>query len=81
MAGLHEATTRPGRELIKGAQGLGEGIDPSRADEMVPKFWEDHGLLVVRAGGNAGLFSAIIGGWTGNRFHADVQPVTKEITT
>ena len=81
MAGLHEATTRPGHELIKGAQGLGEGIDPSRADEMVPKFWEDHGLLVVRAGGNAGLFSAIIGGWTGNRFHDDVQPVTKEITT
>lgn len=79
LEGLHEATTRPGKDLVKGAHGLAEGIDPSRADEMVPKFWEDHGLLVVRAGGDAGLFSAIISGWIGGRFHDDVRPVTMEI--
>jgi hypothetical protein len=45
----------------------------------VPKFWRDHGLLIVRAGGDAGLFSGIIGGWTAGRFHDNVQPVTKEI--
>ena len=45
-----------------GAQGVGEGIPASRAEEMVPKFWDD-GLLIVRAGGSAGMFSAICGGW------------------
>jgi len=77
---LHDATTRPGRDLIKGAQGLAEGIDPKFADQMVPKFWRDHGLMLVRAGGDAGLFSGIIGGWSAGRFHDNVQPVTKEIT-
>jgi len=76
---IHEATKRPGADLIKGAGGVGEGIDPSRADETIPKFWEDHGLLIVRAGGDAGLFSAIIGGWLGGRFHDEVQPVTMEV--
>ncbi len=77
---LHDATTRPGKDLIKGAQGLAEGIDPKYADQMVPKFWRDHGLMLVRAGGDAGLFSGIIGGWSAGRFHDNVQPVTKEIT-
>ena len=77
---LHDATTRPGRDLIKGAQGLNEGIAPKFADQMVPKFWRDHGLMIVRAGGEAGMFSGIIGGWSAGRFHDDVQPVTKEIT-
>jgi hypothetical protein len=76
---LHEATTRSGGDLILGAQGLQEGIDPKYADQMVPKFWRDHGLLIVRAGGEAGMFSGIIGGWSAGRFHDDVQPVTKEI--
>lgn len=75
---LHAALLRPGRDLVKGAQGVGEGIDPSRAEEMVPKFW-DEGLLIVRAGGEAGLFSAILAGWTGGRFRDQSQPVTREI--
>ena len=45
---------------------------------MVPKFW-DEGLLIVRAGGEAGLFSAILAGWTGGRFRDQSQPVTREI--
>ena len=79
LAELHRETTRPGRELIRGAQGLSVGIDPARADEMVPKFWEDHGLLIVRAGGDAGLFSAIISGWGGGSKEHEVKPVTWEI--
>ena len=75
---LHTALVRPGKDLIQGAQGVGEGIDPHRADQMVNKFWPE-GLLVVRAGGKAGLFSAICGGWTGGRFRDQSQPVTKEI--
>ncbi len=79
-AALREALRRPGRDLIEVAQEVGAGIDPSRAEEMVHKFREG-GLLVVRAGGRGGLFSAIIGGWTGQRRHTEVQIVSKEIGT
>ena len=77
---IHEATVRPGSDLVQGAHGVGEGIDPERAGEPQAKFWRDHGLLVVRAGGDAGLFSAIIGGWLGGRKRDVVRPVTRAIT-
>jgi hypothetical protein len=38
---LHMAMVRPGKDLVQGAQGVGEGIDPRRANEMVNKFWPD----------------------------------------
>ena len=44
----------------------------------IPKF-RDGGLLIVHAGGGAGLFSAIIGGWASGP--AGSAPVTKEIGT
>jgi hypothetical protein len=75
---LYEATIRPGREILAGADGIGEGVPASRADEMVPKFHED-GLMVVRAGGKAGLFSAILPGWLAGRNRLELQPVTKEV--
>jgi hypothetical protein len=75
---LYEATIRPGAELVAGADGVGEGIPASRAGERVPKFHED-GLMVVRAGGPAGLFSAILPGWLAGRDRLELQPVTKEI--
>jgi hypothetical protein len=78
---LYAALRRPGKDLIRGAGGLAEGIDPARADEIVAKFFEDgDGLLIVRAGGPAGLFSAILAGWTGGRAHQDSIPLTREIT-
>jgi hypothetical protein len=75
---LYEATIRPGKDLVAGADGVGEGIPASRAGEMVPKFHED-GLMVVRAGGAAGLFSAILPGWLAGRNRLELQPVTKEV--
>jgi hypothetical protein len=75
---LYEATIRPGAELVAGADGVGEGVPASRAGERVPKFHED-GLMVVRAGGRAGLFSAILPGWLAGRDRLELQPVTKEI--
>jgi hypothetical protein len=48
------------------------------ADKIVDKFPPD-GLLIVRAGGPAGLFSAIIGGWPGQRVREECQAVTHEI--
>jgi hypothetical protein len=77
-AGLREALRRPGRDLVYGAHGVEEGIDPARAGEMVDKFNEGT-LLVVRAGGRGGLMSAVIGGWPAQRKKTEVQPVTREI--
>jgi len=79
-AGLRAALRRPGKDLIEGALGIEEGIDRSRANEVVDKFNEG-GLLVARAGGRGGLMSAVIGGWPAQRKKAEVQTVTREIGT
>ena len=44
--------------------------------DPLPKF-RPGGLLLVHAGGTAGLFSAVIGGWVSGS--AGSEPVTKEI--
>ncbi len=75
---LFAATTRPGRDILSGLDDIGEGVPAERATEQVPKFHED-GLMVVRAGGKAGLFSAILPGWLAGRNRLELQPVTKEI--
>ena len=77
-AGLREALRRPGCDLVYGAHGVEEGIDPARAEEMLDKF-NPGTLLVVRAGGRGGLMSAVIGGWPAQRKKTEVQPVTREI--
>ena len=68
--------TRPGRELVKGAGGMAEGMPDGVAETMVPKF-RPGGLLFVHAGGTAGLFSAIVGGWVSGA--AGSEPVTREV--
>ena len=75
---LYEATIRPGSEILAGLDGIGEGVPKQCAEEQVPKFHED-GLMVVRAGGPAGLFSAILPGWLAGRNRLELQPVTKEV--
>jgi hypothetical protein len=52
----------------------GAPADPAAVP--VPKFLPD-GLLLVHAGGGAGLFSAVIGGWA--RGAIGSQPVTREV--
>jgi hypothetical protein len=52
----------PGAEVIRGAGGMAEGLPEAFADSTLPKF-RDGGLWFVHAGGDAGMFSAIIGGW------------------
>jgi hypothetical protein len=51
-----------GDELIRGAQGIEEGLPEGFAGAQIPKM-RDGGLLIVHAGGPAGLFSAVIPGW------------------
>ena len=68
----------PGDEMVAGAGGIAEGLPAAMAGKPVPKF-RPGGLLIVRAGGGAGLFSAIIAGWAASGPVGSI-PVTKEIT-
>ena len=68
----------PGDEMVAGAGGIAEGVPLAFAGKPVPKF-RPGGLLIVRAGGSAGLFSAIIAGWAASGPVGSI-PVTKEIT-
>lgn len=81
---VEEITARlqlPTSQLIRGAGGMSEGIPPhlAEANETLPKF-RPGGLTVVRAGGSAGMFSAIISGWAASG-ERGTQPVTVEIET
>ncbi len=78
QAGLENELKMDANDLLFGAQGVGEGIAHSWKDKQVDKFPEG-GLLIVRAGGEAGLYSAILPGWTGGRFVDESQAVTREI--
>ncbi|NKB60144.1 MAG: thioredoxin [Alphaproteobacteria bacterium] len=79
LEAFDEALQIPGRELIRGAGGVAEGMPEHLADKTLSKF-RAGGLNIVRAGGIAGMMSAIIGGWaaTGER---GSEMVTKEIGT
>ena len=66
----------PGAENVRGAGGCAEGLPEFLAESTVPKF-RPGGLLVAHAGGQAGLFSSIIGGWINGETGS--QPVTVEV--
>ena len=68
----------PGEEIVRGAGGIAEGAPEAFREAILPKFRPD-GLLIVHAGGGAGLFSAIIGGWVNGATGS--QPVTREVVT
>lgn len=63
--------------ILRGVDGIAEGIPEAMAGATVPKF-RPGGLQIVHAGGDAGLFSAILGGWVGGPKGS--EPVTKAIT-
>ncbi|MNC99425.1 hypothetical protein D3C83_177130 [compost metagenome] len=67
----------PGDDLIAGAKGIAEGGPESLAGTTVNKF-RPGGLMIVRAGGDAGMFSGIIGGWSAGGARGSV-PVTREV--
>jgi hypothetical protein len=73
---LMQLLTVPGDELVRGADGCEEGLPAGVAGSPIPKFRPD-GLLIVHAGGKAGLFSAIIGVWVGGPTGS--VPVTRVI--
>jgi hypothetical protein len=76
LAELDGLLQLPAGELVRGAGGMAEGLPPGVAAEQLPKF-RPGGLLVTHAGGDAGLFSAIIGGWVSGETGS--VPVTREV--
>ena len=63
--------------MLEGVDGIAEGMPTAMADKVLTKF-RPGGLNLVRAGGKAGLFSAILAGWAASGERGSV-PVTKEI--
>ena len=74
---LGELLIVSGEELVAGADGISEGLPLRFKSKQIPKF-RDGGLLIVRAGGKAGMFSAIIAGW-GASGKVGSAPVTRKI--
>lgn len=73
-AALDELLLLAPEELARGGDGIAEGMPaPSQAR---PKF-RPGGLLVAVAGGGAGKFSAVLGGWVGGA--GGSSPVTRVI--
>lgn len=75
---LYRLTEIDGDDLVAGAHGIAEGGPASYAGRRVGKF-RPGGLMIVRAGGGAGMFSGIIGGWSASGARGSA-PVTREIT-
>ncbi len=67
-----------GADIVRGARGIEEGVPEAYRDVTLPKF-RDGGFLIAHAGGGAGLFSGIIGGWASGTVGS--APVTREVTT
>lgn len=74
---IEAATARPASDLLRGVDGNAEGMLPNQVSDSMTKFREG-GLLLTRAGGPAGLLSAIISGWAASGERGS-SPVTKEI--
>lgn len=70
---LHARLQIAGSDLVRGAHEMAEGIPVHLRDVTLPKF-RPGGILIVHAGGGAGLFSAMIGGWANGEIGS--KPVT-----
>ena len=76
LSELHARLQIPGAELVRGALDMAEGLPPKFADRIVPKF-KAGGILLAHAGGGAGLFSSVIGGWANGAMGS--TPVTRPV--
>jgi len=74
---LHELLQIPGEEIIEGAGGIAEGLPEAVRDATLPKF-QPGAILIAHAGGGAGLFTAMLGGWANGDIGS--RPVTQPIT-
>ncbi len=73
---LFALLTIPGSDLVQGAGGITEGVSPAFAEVSFTKF-RPNGLQFVHCGGDAGMFSAVIGGWVNGQEGS--EPITVDI--
>jgi hypothetical protein len=77
---LQARSESPAGELARGAGGIAEGIEQrfvSDPTAPVPKFASPDRILLVHAGGDAGLFSMVYGGWVAGEIGS--APVTRSV--
>ncbi len=77
---LHELTHRRAGDVVRGGLGAPEGVDPqfvSDPEMAVAKFAAAERILLAYAGGDAGLFSMVFGGWASGEIGS--APVTRSI--
>jgi hypothetical protein len=78
---LHRLTHRPAGELLRGAGGIADGLDPQWVDDAalpVAKFAAPDRILLAYAGGDAGLFSMLVGGWASGELGSAPQTASVE---
>ncbi len=68
--------TLDGAQLTRGARGIAEGMPEAFCAGTLPKF-RDGGLTIFQAGGGAGMFSAVIGGWAAGEMGS--SPVSRPV--
>lgn len=78
IAEIHERSMREGKDLIRGAHGMAEGVPAHLEAATLPKF-RPGGILLTYAGGGAGLFSSVIAGWANGAIGS--EPVTRTVGT
>jgi hypothetical protein len=77
---LHELTHSPAGSLVRGAGGSPEGLEAhwvTDPEMPVAKFAAPDRILLAYAGGDAGLFSMVFGGWAAGEIGS--APVTRSI--
>jgi hypothetical protein len=77
---LHELTHVPARTIVRGTGGSPEGLEErwvSDPEMPVAKFTGADRILLAYAGGDAGLFSMVFGGWVSGEIGS--TPVTRSI--
>ena len=77
---LFKLTHSPAGALARGAGGSAEGVEERSVTDPgapVPKFADPGRILLAYAGGDAGLFSMVFGGWLGGELGS--APMTRSI--
>jgi hypothetical protein len=80
LSKLFELTSSPAGTLARGAGGSPEGVEPrfvTDPDIPVPKFASPDRVVLAYAGGDAGLFSMVYGGWVSGEIGS--TPVTRSV--
>ncbi len=78
---LHRRTHRPAVELVRGTGGVAEGVAREWFADLetpVAKFMSAERILLAHAGGDAGLFSSVIGGWVSGEAGSTPQSASVE---